>query len=66
MRSDGWNAFYEKVILFCNQHGIQVPSPDGNYVPYGISPCFASEQTNNDHFIREVYIGVIDKNKSRA
>jgi hypothetical protein len=61
MRSDGWVSFYQNVISFCNEHGIQVPSPDGNYVPYGISTWFSSRQTNDDHFRREVYIGVIDK-----
>jgi hypothetical protein len=30
-----------------------------NYVPYGRSTCFARNQTNDDHFRREVYIGVI-------
>jgi hypothetical protein len=61
MRSDGWDSFYEKVTSFCNENRIQVPSPGANYVPYGRSPRFCSEQTNDDHFRREVYLGVIDK-----
>jgi hypothetical protein len=32
-----------------------------NYVSYGGSARFAQNQTNYGHFIREVYIGVIDK-----
>jgi hypothetical protein len=32
-----------------------------NYVPYGRSTCFAQNQTNDDHFRREVYVGVIDQ-----
>ena len=61
MRSDVWDSFYEKLILFCNEYGIQVPSLDGNYVPYGRSTRFSSKQTNDDHFGREIYIGIIDK-----
>jgi hypothetical protein len=34
---------------------------ENNYVPYGRSAHFASDQTNDDHFRREVYIRVIDK-----
>ncbi|XP_062197358.1 uncharacterized protein LOC133900265 [Phragmites australis] len=34
---------------------------EGNYVPYGRSTWFARNQTNDDHFRREVYIGVIDQ-----
>ena len=30
-------------------------------MPYGRSARFAQNQTNDDHFRREVYIGVIDK-----
>jgi hypothetical protein len=61
MRSDGWNSFYDQVTSFCNEHGIPIPSPDGKYVPYGRSARFSSQQTNDDHFRREVYIGVVDK-----
>jgi hypothetical protein len=32
-----------------------------NHVPYGRSTRFARNQTNDDHFRREVYIGVIDQ-----
>jgi hypothetical protein len=39
LRSDGWNQFLERVILFCNKHGVQVPSMEDNYVPYGKSAC---------------------------
>jgi hypothetical protein len=34
---------------------------ENNYVPYGRSARFAKNQTNDDHFRREVYIGVIDQ-----
>jgi hypothetical protein len=61
MRSDGWNSFYDQVTSFCNEHGISIPSPDGKYVPYGRSARFSSQQTNDGHFRREVYIGVVDK-----
>jgi hypothetical protein len=61
MRSDGWDSLYQNVISFCNEHDIQVPSLEGNYVPYGTSTWFSSQQTNDYHFRREVYIGVIDK-----
>ena len=61
LRSDGWDAFLQRVTLFCNKHGIEVPAMEGNYVPYGRSIRFAQNQTDDDHFIREVYIGVIDQ-----
>jgi hypothetical protein len=61
MRSDGWVSFLQRVTIFCNKYGIQVPEMEHNYVPYGRSARFAPDQTNDDHFRREVYIGVIDK-----
>jgi hypothetical protein len=47
--------------LFCNKHGIQVPSMDGNYVLFERSSQFSAVQTNDDHFRRQVYIGIIDR-----
>jgi len=63
LRSNGWVQFLERVTLFCEKHGVEVPSMDGNYVPYGKSARYARarNQTNDDHFGREVYIGVIDQ-----
>jgi hypothetical protein len=61
LRSDGWNQFLERVNLFCNKHGVQIPTMEENYVPYGKSARYARNQTNDDHFRREVYIGVIDQ-----
>jgi hypothetical protein len=61
LRSDGWNQFLERVTLFCNKHGVQIPTMEENYVPYGKSARYARNQTNDDHFRREVYIGVIDQ-----
>ncbi|XP_066320137.1 uncharacterized protein [Miscanthus floridulus] len=61
MRSEGWVSFFQRVTIFCNKYGIQVPGMEHNYVPYGRSARFAQDQTNDDHFRREVYIGVIDK-----
>ncbi|XP_062186668.1 uncharacterized protein LOC133890251 [Phragmites australis] len=61
LRFDGWDAFLQRVTLFCNKHDIEVPAMEGNYVPYGRSTRFAPNQTNDDHFRREVYIGVIDQ-----
>jgi hypothetical protein len=63
LRSNGWVQFLERVTLFCGKHGIEVPSMDSNYVPYGKSARYARarKQTNDDHFRREVYIGVIDQ-----
>jgi len=34
---------------------------EANYVPYGRSRRFVQDQTSDDHFRREVYIGVVDK-----
>lgn len=61
LRSDGWNVFLQKVTLFCNKYGIHVLAMDGNYVPFGRSARFIPVQTNDDHFRREVYIGIIDR-----
>src|SRR6266540_831897 len=61
LRSNGWDQFLQRVTLFCNKHGVQVPAMDDNYVPYGKSARYARNQTNDDHFRREVYIGVIDQ-----
>ena len=63
LRSDGWDNFLEKVTSFCDKHGVEVPAMDGDYVPYEKSArkARAQKQTNDDHFRREVYIGVIDQ-----
>jgi hypothetical protein len=63
LRSDGWGNFLKKVTSFCITHGVKVPTMDGAYVPYGKSARYAHarNQTNDDHFRREVYIGVIDQ-----
>jgi hypothetical protein len=34
---------------------------DGNYVPFERSSQFSTVQTNDDHFRRQVYIGIIDR-----
>jgi len=60
LRSHGWDEFKRKVTLFCNKHSIEVPAWDGNYVPYGRWARFYPKQTNDDHFRREVYLGIID------
>ncbi|XP_062188865.1 uncharacterized protein LOC133892160 [Phragmites australis] len=62
MRSHGWEEFFEeKVKLFCIKHGIDIPALDGRYVPHARSPRFYPVQTIDDHYRREVYIGVIDQ-----
>jgi hypothetical protein len=61
LRLDGWDQFLQRVISFCNKHDTQVPAIDENYNPYGRSAWFVHNQTNDDHFRREVYIGVIDQ-----
>ncbi|TVU07941.1 hypothetical protein EJB05_41319, partial [Eragrostis curvula] len=60
LRANGWVPFLQKVTLFCNQHGIQVPEMDANYVPFGRSPRHFPIQTNDDRFRRQIYIGIID------
>ena len=63
LRSNGWDNFLQKVTSFCIKHGVEVSAMDGAYVPYGKSARYARarNQTNDDHFRREVYIGVIDQ-----
>ena len=60
LRSNGWDQFLQRVTLFCNKYGVQVPAMDGQYVPYGRSVRFARNQKIDDHFRREIFIGVID------
>jgi hypothetical protein len=40
LRNHGWDQFFDRVILFCNKHGVQVPAMEGNYVPFGRSVRF--------------------------
>jgi hypothetical protein len=40
---------------------IQVPFMDGNYMSFVRSSQFSIVQTNDDHFRRQVYIGIIDR-----
>ncbi|XP_072147817.1 uncharacterized protein [Setaria viridis] len=63
LRSDGWDHFLERVTSFCIKHDVEVPAMDGDYVLYGKSARYARarNQTNDDHFRREVYIDVIDQ-----
>ena len=61
LMSDGWDQFLKKVTSYCNKHGVNVPAMVDNYIPYGRSTWFVQNQTNHDHFRREVYIGVIDR-----
>ena len=52
LRSDGWDAFLQRVTLFCNKHDIQVPAMEDNYVPFGRSTWFSRPHINDDHFRR--------------
>ena len=60
LRSNGWDQFLKRVTLFCNQHAVHVPAMEDNYVAYGKSARYARNQTNDDHFRREVYIAIVD------
>ena len=59
LRSNGWDQFLQRVTLFCNKHGVQVPAMDGQYVPYGRSARFARNQTIDDHFRRKYLLGLL-------
>lgn len=63
LRRDGWDNFLERVTSFCDKHGVDVLVMDGDYVPYDKSTrkARARKQTNDDHFRKEAYIGVIDQ-----
>jgi hypothetical protein len=62
-RSDDRGNFLKKVTLFCITHGVELSAMNGAYVPYGKSArhAHARNKTNDDHFRRKVYIGVIDQ-----
>jgi hypothetical protein len=59
LKSNGWIVFLQRVTLFYNKHGIQVPSVHGNYVSFERSSRFSIVQINDDHFRRQVYIDII-------
>jgi len=61
LRSDGWDGFLEKVKSFCIEYSIDVPAMDSKYEPHGRSHRFYPVQTIDDHYRREVYIGIIDR-----
>jgi hypothetical protein len=61
MRSNGWEGFLGKVTSFCTKYSTDIPAMDAKYVPHGRSHRFYSKQTIDDHYRREVYIGVIDR-----
>jgi hypothetical protein len=61
MRYHGWEGFLAKVTLFCNKQRTKVPSPKDQYVAFGRSHRYYEEQTNDDRYRREVYLGVVDQ-----
>ena len=46
--------------MFCNKQGVQILAMEDNYMPYGKSACYALNQTDDDHFRTEIYIGIVD------
>jgi hypothetical protein len=40
LRTDGWNAFLQRLTLFCNKHDINVLAMDDNYMSFGRSAHF--------------------------
>jgi len=63
LRSGRSDQFLEMATSFCIQHGAKVPTMYGDYAPYGKSARYAcvENQTNDDYFKREIYIGVINQ-----
>jgi hypothetical protein len=61
LRSDGWEDFLEKVKSFCIKYSIDIPAMDSKYEPHGRSHRFYPVQTIDDHYRREVFIGIIDR-----
>jgi len=61
LRSNGWEDFLEKVKSFCIKFSIDIPIMDSKYEPHGRSHRFYPVQTFDDHYRREVYIGIIDR-----
>lgn len=47
--------------MFYNKQGVEAPEMCGVYMPYGRSPRFARNQRNDDHFITEIYIEIINE-----
>ncbi|XP_047979188.1 uncharacterized protein LOC125221103 [Salvia hispanica] len=60
MREDGWEIHLDKVISFCNNHGIVVPDLVAYYVPHGRSKSFVQQVSYRYHFRIDVFIEVID------
>ena len=61
MRSHGWEGFSAKVISFCRKYSVDIPLMESKYEPHGRSHRLYPEQTIDDHYRREVYIGVIER-----
>ncbi|XP_042033640.1 uncharacterized protein LOC121780185 [Salvia splendens] len=53
-------AHLNKVISFCNNHGIVVPDLKACYVPHGRSKRFVQQVSYRHHFRIDVFIEVID------
>ncbi|KAG6401449.1 hypothetical protein SASPL_138306 [Salvia splendens] len=60
MREDGWEIHLNKVISFCNIHGIVVPDLEACYIPHGRSKRFVQQVTYRHHFRIDVFIEIID------
>ncbi|XP_042026985.1 zinc finger MYM-type protein 1-like [Salvia splendens] len=59
-REDGWEIHLNKVISFCNNHGIVVPDLEACYMPHGRSKRFVQQVSYHRHFRIDVFIEVID------
>ncbi|KAL6538192.1 hypothetical protein OROGR_012180 [Orobanche gracilis] len=60
MRENGWETHLNKVISFCNDHGIVVPDMEARYIPQGRSKRFVQQVSYLHHFRFDVFIEVID------
>ncbi|XP_041995880.1 zinc finger MYM-type protein 1-like [Salvia splendens] len=60
-REDGWEIHLNKVISFCNNHGIVVPDLEACYVPHRRSKRFVQQVSYRHHFRIDVFIECVPK-----
>ncbi|KAK9705087.1 hypothetical protein RND81_07G033000 [Saponaria officinalis] len=60
LRDDGWENLLQQVLLFCNNHDIEVPNMEDHYI-YGRERFRQpKDRVTNLHYFRYVFIATID------
>ncbi|XP_074576695.1 uncharacterized protein LOC141833211 [Curcuma longa] len=61
MRDEGWDKFFNEVITFCGNHGVDVPNMNDIHILRGGRQRHQADQFTNEHFYRvEIFLVTID------